>query len=52
MEYKIIKENTISKMEAKVQSHLNEGWIPQGGLCTDAIGTGSGPYLQALILKS
>lgn len=52
MKYKIIKEGSISKMESAIQLLLNEGWVPQGGLCVDATGTGSGIYAQALILKS
>lgn len=52
MKYQIVKENSIAKMESAVQSLINDGWIPKGGLCADAVGTGTGPYFQAMILQS
>lgn len=52
MKYRIIKEGSLTKLESEVQLLLKDGWVPQGGICVDATGTGSGIYAQALILKS
>jgi hypothetical protein len=51
MKYSIITDISLVKLESKVQTLLNEDWVPQGGICVDATGFGSGIYAQALISK-
>ena len=51
MKYKIIKEGSFTALELEVQTFLNNGWVLQGGVCVSLTSTGSGIYLQALILE-
>jgi hypothetical protein len=34
MQYRVINVDTISFLERRVTEFINEGWIPQGGICT------------------
>ena len=51
MKYRVITDTSLVMLESKVQTLLNEGWVPQGGICVDPTGSGSGIYTQAIILK-
>ena len=52
MKYITVQEKTKTNLEKEVQSLINKGWEPLGGICVDAVGTGSSRFFQALILKT
>ena len=35
MNYRVIKSSSIPELETKINSHLNNGWIPLGGIVCD-----------------
>jgi hypothetical protein len=45
-EYKILAEMSTSKLEHEVETHLFQGWLPQGGLVIEPV---QGYYCQAMI---
>ncbi|WP_178983662.1 DUF1737 domain-containing protein [Winogradskyella helgolandensis] len=51
MQYMIVKEKNKEALEKEVQSRLNEGWEPQGGVCFDGVGMGGREWCQALVLR-
>ncbi|MBP2834097.1 DUF1737 domain-containing protein [Aquimarina sp. U1-2] len=51
MKYTIIEQKTKTNLEKEVQSLIDKGWKPLGGVCVDAVGTGSSRFFQALILN-
>lgn len=48
MEYKILSDESGSRLQDEINEYLKEGWEPQGGICYS---TGHFFY-QALIKKS
>lgn len=48
-QYIIVKGSNIDKFTREVQSRLNEGWIPKGGI---SISPTKLYFYQALILKN
>ena len=44
MEYTIVTKKEIWDLKSSVQSNINDGWVPVGG-----IGYGNGSYLQAMV---
>jgi hypothetical protein len=53
MEYKIVSEQTVGKMEISVNNLLNEGWQLSGYLCVSVVPDGMGQnfvkYAQAMV---
>lgn len=49
MKYIIVKANSLDKLTEEVQSKIDEGYIPQGGVCVANASTLI--YAQAMILK-
>ena len=45
MEYSVVKENNINDLEEKVNSLIERGWIPQGGIGVSS----NNYYVQAMI---
>jgi len=46
MEYLVVKENNINELQEKVNSLIERGWIPQGGV---GVSSSYGYYIQAMI---
>jgi hypothetical protein len=46
MEYSVVKENNINELQEKVNSLIERGWIPQGGI---GVSSSYGYYVQAMI---
>jgi hypothetical protein len=51
MEYKILDSNEFYKLEQMVNSYINKGWIPQGGV-TLTKDQGYSVYAQAMIKEA
>ena len=43
MEYKVVSENRLEKLEEQVNALINQGWKPQGGICFGLIGLSPPP---------
>ncbi len=48
MRYLIVEASNIRELQGRVQTLINEGWIPQGGVSAAAIGTLNWWYYQAM----
>jgi len=44
MKYSVVKENSINTLQEKVNSLMERGWIPQGGIGVSS----NGYYVQAM----
>ncbi len=51
MKYITVEEKNKTNLEKEVQSLIDKGWEPLGGMCVDAVGTGSSRFFQALIFE-
>jgi|LakMenEpi03Aug12_release.lakeMendotaPanAssembly.Ray.scaffolds.fasta_scaffold5430755_1 hypothetical protein len=48
MLYTLVRENSHSELERKINLLINKGWIPQGGIAV----SDNGFYVQAMIKHS
>ena len=51
MEYTVVSENSVDKLEQYVAAYLSEGWKLQGGVSV-AVDQGRYEYVQAMIKES
>ncbi|MDD5094138.1 MAG: DUF1737 domain-containing protein [Dehalococcoidia bacterium] len=49
MEYKVIMEGPLEKLEAKVRQAIAEGWKPQGGIAVSMTSLGMLRFAQAMV---
>lgn len=49
MQYKIVSASSVDVLEASVQAQIENGWIPQGGICVVRRDTRFA-FVQAMVL--
>ena len=49
MEYTVISESSIERLIKSINNAMQEGWIPQGGICEGNPGFNGRLFYQAMI---
>ena len=51
LQYHVIREHTLAKLETAVSDYLEDGWVPAGGIATSTDLDGVKFYMQAMYEK-
>ena len=51
-DYKVLYANTIEELQIQVNTHLNQGYSPIGGVCVDGSGQTNLYYLYQAVNKT
>lgn len=52
MKYRVVECSSSSELQFRVQQHIDEGWVPQGGVAVYFMANRSNTvYVQAMVLQ-